>query len=198
MAGTGSALKSLLSDVLNDFGGRLSIDGSSRILVSDTNIAIDLHEATKSVRTPYGPTITVAGQGREDASKVKDIADIKPLNDLQMDYYTHSFFGVAQEDPKFVLQGLKHMVYALRPKGIAVLMALRLETKETEGEQFQVSLEDKMKYQSKGKIEALTDVVYYAGFERGKIRSFDRTTEVDGQKTDAEVVLAMKWDQLTG
>ena len=199
MAGTGPSLTKILNDVLDEFGSRISIDGGSKVLVSDTNIAKDIHKATEAVRTPFGPSITVAGQGSEDASQVQGVADVKPVNDLQMDFYTHAIFGVAQEDPKFVLQGLKHMVYALRPKGIAIVVALNLETKEAEGQegQFQVSMEDKLKYQSKGKINKLTDVLEYAGFERGKIRTFDRTTEIDGQKVEAEVILAMKWDQLT-
>lgn len=36
------------------------------------------------------------------------------------------------------------------------------------------------------------------GFERGKIRSFEKSSDAGGKKVDAEVVLAMKWDQLTG
>ena len=51
----------------------------------------------------------------------------------------------------------------------------------------------RMQGQSKGRVGSLGDVLDWAGFERGKIRSMERG---EGE-TAAEVVLAMKWDQLT-
>lgn len=54
-----------------------------------------------------------------------------------------------------------------------------------------------MKYQSKGKITKFTDVLEFAGFERGRIKSMEMSAEVGGKNVDAEVVLAMKWDQLS-
>ncbi len=88
----------------------------------------------------------------------------------------------------------------LTDAGVAIVTSLKTETGKAEGEdgQYNVGLEEKMLYQSKGRVGKLTDVMEYAGFERGKIRSHQRSVEVDGKKTDAEVVLAMKWDQLTG
>ena len=87
----------------------------------------------------------------------------------------------------------------MAPKGVAVVISLKTESGQSGDDgNVTVSLEDKMKYQSKGKIEKLADVLEYAGFEKGKIRSFEKSTEAGGKKADAEIVLAMKWDQLTG
>ena len=88
----------------------------------------------------------------------------------------------------------------MQPKAIAIVISLKLESGQAEGQDdaFTISMEDKIKYQSKGKVESLSDVLYHAGFERGKIRSFDKSVEVDGKKVEAEVVLVKKWDQLSG
>lgn len=202
MAGNEAAIKDILNQVLEEYGGRISIDGGSKVLVSDTSIANAIHAATEPVRTPFGPSITVAARGdpSEDPSQVEGIAKLEPVDSLKMDFFSHAVFGVLAEDPKFILQGLKHTIYALQPKGIAIVVALKLESGQTKTdggeEQFQISMEDKMTYQSKGKIQKLTDILEYAGFERGKIRSFERTTEAGGKKEEAEVILAMKWDQL--
>lgn len=198
------ATLNILTQVLSEFGTRLDIHGGSNILVSDPSLAKALYTATESVRTPFGPSLTVASQKEPDMASVSEIpnASVKAAEKLDMDHYTHAVFGVNQEDPKYLYEGLKHTLYALRPKGYAVVISIRQETKAVEGrggegEAFQVSLEDKLKYQSKGKIENLQDVLYYAGFERGKIRSFERMAEgEDGQEVQAEVILAMKWDQL--
>lgn len=117
-----------------------------------------------------------------------------------MDHYTHAVFGVQSEDPKFILSGLKYVKYALRPKGYAVVISVRMESKQLgEGDdgKFQVGLEDKLKYQSKGKVNSLSEVLEYAGFEKGRVRSFEKSASVEGKEVRAEVVLAMKWDQLT-
>lgn len=115
-----------------------------------------------------------------------------------MDTYTHAVFGVQSEDPKFILSGLKYMKYALRPKGYAIVISVKMESKKLEGdEKFQVGLEDKLKYQSKGKINSLSEVLEYAGFERGRVRSLEKSATVEGREVQAEVILAMKWDQLT-
>ena len=203
MTDSRKATSELLRQTLAEYGGRISIDGGSIILASDTNVATSIAETTENIRTPYGPSITIAQRSpdtAEDASKVPGgNADVKPVNDLKMDYFTHAVFGVNAEDPKFILTGLKHMLYALRPKGVAIVISLKQDTGKAEGsdDTFNVGLEDKIKYQSRGKADKLVDVLYYAGFERGKIRSFDKAAEIDGQKVEAEVVLAMKWDQLT-
>jgi len=201
MSDTQIATDNLLRQVLDEYGGRISIDGGSKILTSGTDVATSIAEATTAVRTPYGPTITIASTTpeKEDAGAIPGgNASISPLAELKMDHFTHAVFGVASEDPKYILQGLKHMVYALQPKGIAIVISLKQRTGEADEQgKFTVGLEDKIKYQSRGKAEKLTDVLEYAGFERGKIRSFEMATEVRGEKVEAEVVLAMKWDQLT-
>ncbi|EME82779.1 uncharacterized protein MYCFIDRAFT_196246 [Pseudocercospora fijiensis CIRAD86] len=193
-----TATLNILTQILSEFGDRLSIHGASNILVSDASIAQALYTATESVRTPFGPQITVASPIEPDAAAVQDIPNtsVRAAENLDMDHYTHAVFGVASEDPKYLYGGLKHTVYALQPKGYAIVISIKQETKEAGAGKFQVALEDKLKYQSEGKIENLRDVLYYAGFERGKIRSFDRSAMVEGQEVQAEVLLAMKWDQL--
>ncbi|KAM3425758.1 hypothetical protein BST61_g7689 [Cercospora zeina] len=212
----------ILHSVLDEFGSRLNIHGGSRILVSDTSLAQALYELTEPVRTPFGPTLTVASQEQPDTSQVSHIpnATVLAADQLAMDHYTHAVFGVSGEDPKYIFGGIKHMISALRPKGYAVIVALKRETKQVssgsgssassaaaagegggaeggEGE-FQVSLDDKMKYQSKGRINHLEDALYYAGFERGRVKKLeDKKAVVDGVDVEAQVFLAMKWDQLT-
>jgi hypothetical protein len=195
------AIPDILNQLLCEYGSRISIDGGSSILASDPSIASAIAQATRDVRTPYGPSITIATRSGQDAPS--DLSSIEggnvsteDVDRLKMDHFTHAVFGVRSEDPKFVLQGLKHMIYALRPKGVAIVISIKQQSGQGQGEQFNVALEDKIKFQSKGKAEKLTDVLEYAGFERGKIRSFERSSEVNGEKVEAEVVLAMKWDQL--
>lgn len=169
--------------------------------MSDANVAKALYEETESIRNSFGPKIVVASRGENDpdVSGMEGVS-VKPLESLEMDTYTHAVFGLSGEDPKIILKGLQWMIHALQPKGIAIVTSLRIEAGKAEGEdgQYSIGLEDKMLYQSKGKISSLSDVLQYAGFEKGKIRSHERSTEVEGKKTEAEVVLAMKWDQLTG
>ena len=199
MANSEKATADILNQVLDEYGPRIKFDGASKILVSDASIAKTVHTAVQDISTPYGPKITVASRGEEQSSNLQDIADVKSLESLEMDYYTHAIFGLAGEDPKFILEGFKWMIYALRPKGVAIVTSLKLQTgQEGQDGQFTVGLEEKMMYQSKGKVGKLSDVLEYAGFERGKIRSHERTSETGGEKVEAEVVLAMKWDQLTG
>jgi hypothetical protein len=193
------AILHILEQVLDEYGDRLSIHGGSDLLVSDPAIARALSSATAAVRTPFGPTLTVADQGVPDPAAVAEIPNTttRAADQLPMDHFTHAVFGVASEDPKYIFGGLKHVRYALRPKGYAVVISLKQESKPVGDGQYSVSLEDKMKYQSKGRIANLTDCLYHAGFELGRIRSFEKTAEVDGKEVVAEVLLAMKWDQLT-
>jgi len=200
-----SPLLDILRQVLISYSARLSIDGGSKLLVSDAEIATQIADSTKDVRTPFGPTLTIATRGSEEGSAGKIPEGVncnaEALDNLtsKMDYFTHAVFGVNSEDPKFVLEGLKWMKYALKPKGIAIVISIKHATEQAGDGQFTVGLEDKIKYQSKGKASSLTDVLEYAGFERGKIRSTDVTSEqeYEGKKVEAQVVLAMKWDQLT-
>lgn len=202
MTSTQPPTTDILRQVLSEWGGRINIDAGSKLLVSDTDIAATIGESTKDIRTPYGPTITVATRGsdRQDASKVPEgvLVSLEPLDSLfpKMDYFTHAVFGINSEDPKFVLEGLKWMKYALKPKGIAIVISIKQTSGEASDGQLKVDLEDKIKYQSKGKVESLKDVLEIAGFERGKIRSLEMTSE-GAEKVEAQVVLAMKWDQLT-
>ncbi|KAF2207261.1 hypothetical protein CERZMDRAFT_107827 [Cercospora zeae-maydis SCOH1-5] len=207
---TSQQILAILHSVLSEFGSRLNIHGGSKVLVSDTSLAQALYELTEPVRTPFGPTLTVASQEQPDASQVSHIpnATVLAADKLAMDHYTHAVFGVSGEDPKYIFGGIKHTIYALQPKGYAVIVALKQETKKVgsagsaadgEGEGgFQVSLDDKMKYQSKGRINNLEDALYYAGFERGRVKKLeDKKAVVDGVDVEAQVFLAMKWDQLT-
>lgn len=200
MTDTEKSIADVFQQVWSDYAGRISIDGGSKVLVSDANVANAIYRATEPVRTPYGPEITVARRGvqGEEESRLPDKAKYKNVDSLDFDHYSHAIFGLASEDPKFIMQGLKAMITAMRPKGVAVVISLKTESGQAGADgQVSVSLEDKMQYQSKGKISKLTDVMEYAGFEKGKIRTFDKSTEVGGKKTEAEVVLAMKWDQLS-
>lgn len=201
---TAKQILAILQQVIDEFGPRLNIHGGSKVLVSDSSIAQALYELTEPVRTPFGPTLTVASQEQSDQSQVSHIpnATVLAADKLAMDHYTHAIFGVSGEDPKYIFGGIKHTIYALQPKGYAVVIALKQETKQVsagEGEgEFQVSLDDKMKYQSKGRINNLEDALYYAGFERGRVKKLeDKKAVVDGQDVEAQVFLAMKWDQLT-
>lgn len=202
MADTDKVFPDLIRTVLDEYSSKMNLNSASKILVSDANIAQILHDQTKNVRTPYGPTVTLATNGSpgDETAKVKDIANVRAADDLEFETYSHAFWAFASEDPKFVFQGLKYMITAMQPKGIAIVISLKVEAGQADGEegQFNVGLEDKMTYQSKGKIQKLTEAMEYVGFERGKIRSIDRSSEAGGKKVDAEVVLAMKWDQLTG
>ena len=90
------------------------------------------------------------------------------------------------------------MITAMQPKAVAIVIAVKQESQQAEGDNYTLSMEDKMTYQSKGKIQTLTDVLEFAGFEKGKIRSFQKSTKVGGKEFEAEVLLARKWDQLSG
>ena len=50
----------VLTSVLEEFKDRLSIDGGSRILLTDATVAKHLVEMTKDISTPYGPKFTIA------------------------------------------------------------------------------------------------------------------------------------------
>lgn len=169
MSTAGDAYSAVLKQILDEFGSRISIDGGSKVLVSDLNIAKALFETTEDVRTPYGPLLTIASreESSTDASQLPANTDQIQADKLKMDFYTHAVFGVSSEDPKYVYEGIKTMIYAMRPKGYAVVIALRQQTGEGEDGNFVVDLIDKMKYQSKGKITKFTDVLEMAGFERG-------------------------------
>ncbi|EME39491.1 hypothetical protein DOTSEDRAFT_75231 [Dothistroma septosporum NZE10] len=195
------AATDILRQVLEEFGSVLNIHGESEILVSDATIAKSIYDTTESVRTPFGPRIIVASQGQADPAQVEGIpnASVVSVNDkaFKMDFYTHAIFGIQSDDPKYVFGGLKHMRYGLRPKGYAVVISIKQDSVKQEDGTFTVSLEDKMKYQSRGKVNTLTDVVEFAEFERGRIKSFDKTANVGGEDVKAEVILAKKWDQLS-
>lgn len=193
------AITNILHQLMDEYGSRLSIDGGSDVLVSDAPLAQSLYEATEPVRTPFGPKITITARTTPEAPKDLPNTSVVAADNLKMDHYTHAVFGIDAEDPKYILEGLKKMLYGMRPKGYAIIISLKHETKQGEnGEGNTVSLEDKMKYQSKGKIDNLSDVLYYAGFERGRIKTFEKTAKLkDGKEQEAEVLLAMKWDQLT-
>lgn len=199
------AITNILQQVLDEYGARLSIDAGSHVLVSDAAIAKSLFTATEAVRTPYGPIINVASRGAADQSQVEGIKNasvetVENLMNKKQDHFTHAVFGVNSEDPKYILEGLKTMRHCLRPKGYAVVISLKTETKAAEdGGEATVSLEDKLKYQSKGKVTCLSDVLEYAEFERGRIRSVEMTSDVkvNGKAQEAEVILAAKWDQLS-
>ncbi|KAK5173049.1 uncharacterized protein LTR77_003171 [Saxophila tyrrhenica] len=201
MSNTDKETSDILQQVLQEYGSRISIQYNANILVSDPNVARTIYDQTASIRNTFGPKIVIASRGEADpdVSGLEHVT-VKSLESLEMDQYTHAIFCLSNEDPKVVLKGLQWMIHALQPKGIAIVTSLKVEAGKVEGEegQFNVGLEEKMLFQSKGKIGKLTEVLEYAGFERGKIRSHERSTEAGGGKTDAEVVLAMKWDQLTG
>ena len=116
-----------MKQVLDEYSGRISIDGGSKLLVSDADIVTALHTAKEPVCTPYGPTFTIAsrGSGSEDSSKVEGIATFQPVDNLKMDFFTHASFGVSNENPKYILQDLKNMTYALQPRGIAIVTAIK-------------------------------------------------------------------------
>ncbi|GAB1741809.1 hypothetical protein NU219Hw_g7217t1 [Hortaea werneckii] len=229
MVAQDSPTSDILRQVFAEYASRLSIDGGSKLLVSDTPTALQIADLTKDIRTPYGPHITIATRGQETASSgsggggpatgtnvPEDVnCTAEPLDSLtaKMDHFTHAVFIVSgTEDPKFVMQGFKWMHYALRPKGVAVVVALKVESGKSEGDGdgggsssgeggcYTVGLEDKILYQTKGRAKGLGDVLEFAGFERGKIRSWEVGTEgvFGGRKREGSVVLAMKWDQLTG
>ncbi|KAI7583002.1 hypothetical protein KC343_g20098, partial [Hortaea werneckii] len=180
----------ILRQVFAEYSSRLSIDGASQLLVSDTPTALQIADLTKELRTSYGPHITIATRGTEPSSSGSGPAPAmsspvpdelncttEPLDSLtaKMDHFTHAVFIVqGTEDPKFVMQGLKWMHYALRPKGVAVVVALKVESgksqadgdsgegkgsvgdgsggREVEGG-FTVGLEDKILYQTKGRAK---------------------------------------------
>lgn len=200
MPDNAKATADLINQVVEEYGGKLKFDHTSKILCSDANVARAMYEGSKDYRSSFGPQIVIASRGPESGSSANldGIATIKALDDLEMDYYTHAVWGLAGEDPKTILTGFKYMIHALRPKGIALVTSLKQKSEQGEDGQYSVGLEEKMLYQSKGKISNLGDVLEYAGFERGKIRSQEKTTEAGGEKMDAEVVLAINWDQLTG
>ncbi|TKA25071.1 hypothetical protein B0A50_06135 [Salinomyces thailandicus] len=193
----------ILSQVLAEYDSRISIDGSSKLLVSNAEIASQIADFTAPIRTPYGPSLTIATRGDSNPKLPEGVnCTAEPLDSLtsKMDFFTHAVFGVGGEDPKFVMEGLKWMHYALRPKGVAIVIALEQGSEEVEEGKFVVGLTDKITYQSKGKARSVEDLVELAGFERGKVRSFEVTSEREfgGKKAVAKVVLARKWDQLTG
>lgn len=201
MTDTSAATAKVLKETLEEYAPKLPIHYNAKVLVSDANVARTIYEHTAGVRNTFGPKIIIASRGEENPPDVSSMegVSVKSLEALEMDTYSHAVFGLAGEDPKFILKGLQWMIHALQPKGVAIVTSLKIESGEAgEGGQFKVGLEEKMLYQSKGKIGKLTDVLEYAGFEKGKIRSHERSAEVGGQKVEAEVVLAMKWDQLTG
>lgn len=87
MPSAGESYSAVLKDVLDEFGGRISIDGGSKVLVSDLNIAQALYETTEDVRTPYGPLMTIASreQGTTDDSQLPANTDQVQADKLKME-----------------------------------------------------------------------------------------------------------------
>ncbi|KAK4898391.1 hypothetical protein LTR27_003987 [Elasticomyces elasticus] len=187
----------ILTNLLNEFSARLSIDGSSRILVTDATVARHLVEMTRSIATPYGPKFTIASA--EPGVSSVNVDDLGPNvtteqitnMDGKMDHFTHAVTDVSLASGRTCMEIMKWAKYALKPKGILVVVALK------QPEEGGKELADRLRGESKGRVSGLGDVLEYAGFERGKIKVMERSAEVDGKGVEAEVVLAMKWDQLT-
>ncbi|KAK3676271.1 hypothetical protein LTR78_004022 [Recurvomyces mirabilis] len=182
----------ILLDILTEYKDRIAIDGSSRILVTDATVAQKLAEQHKDISTPYGPTFTVASAagGAGEGTKTEDLGQnitVEAMDSLmpKMDYFTHAITDVSLADGKTVMEIMKWAKYALKPKGIAVVVAL----KRTEAGEFK----ERMLAQSKQRIADLGDIFEFAGFETGKVRRLERGSG----EAEAEVVLGMKWDQLT-
>ena len=203
MTAAQKATSTILRQILDEYGTGINLTASSKLLTSDANVARALASATEDIRTPFGPIITIAVRDSQQAESVAKVIDDIPhasktdVKDLAMDFFTHAVFGVEGEDPKIVYEGLKYVIFSLQPKGVGIVVALRQETGQTE-EGFSVDLDDKIKYQSRGRLEDLQDVVRFVGFETGKIRRLDRSVDVDGKTVQAQVMLTRKWDQLTG
>ncbi|KAK5708129.1 hypothetical protein LTR97_000669 [Elasticomyces elasticus] len=186
----------ILTNLLNEFSARLSIDGSSRILVTDATVARHLVEMTRSIATPYGPKFTIASA---EPGVPQDVGDLGPNvmteqitnMDGKMDHFTHAVTDVSLASGRTCMDIMKWAKYALKPKGILVVVALK------QPEEGGKELADRLRGESKGRVSGLGDVLEYAGFERGKIKVMERNAEVYGKAVEAEVVLAMKWDQLT-
>ncbi|KAK0941027.1 hypothetical protein LTR29_007445 [Friedmanniomyces endolithicus] len=185
----------ILTAVLEEFAARLNIDGSSRILITDPTLAHHLVEMTRPIATAYGPKFTIAvangptqtptATGGEDLGPNVTTELITAL-ESKMDHFTHALADVSLASGKTCMEIMKWARYALQPKGILVAVAL---LKTAEGRE----LGERLRGESKGRVGGLGDVLDFAGFERGKVRVMERG-EGEGK---AEVVLAMKWDQLT-
>ena len=186
MATQQNPTSAVLSQMIEEWGARVRIDAGSRILVSSPQLAKDIADLTKAVATPYGPTIVIAARDKASASKATDASapntTTEAIDDLKMDHFTHAIADVSSEGGKACMTIMKHAHYALAPKGIFIVIALKRD-----------GLLERISGESKGRVSTLSDVVDFAGFERGKIRGMEKTA--DG--VEADVVLAMKWDQLT-
>ncbi|KAK0901143.1 hypothetical protein LTR57_020285 [Friedmanniomyces endolithicus] len=186
----------ILTSVLEEFAARLNIDGSSRILVTDPTLARHLVEMTRPIATAYGPKFTIAVAAPQQNPPATSTAegDLGPnvttelITELEgkMDHFTHALADVSLASGKTCMEIMKWARYALQPKGILVAVAL---LKTGDGRE----LGQRLRGESKGRLGGLGDVLDFAGFERGKVRVMERG-EGEGR---AEVVLAMKWDQLT-
>ncbi|KAK1066111.1 hypothetical protein LTR33_011673 [Friedmanniomyces endolithicus] len=187
----------ILTSVLEEFAARLNIDGSSRILVTDPTLARHLVEMTRPIATAYGPkfTIAVASAGpQQTPSATSGEGDLGPnvttelitAMESKMDHFTHALADVSLASGKTCMEIMKWARYALQPKGIFVAVAL---LKTGDGRE----LGERLRGESKGRVGGLGDVLDFAVFERGKVRVMERG-EGEGR---AEVVLSMKWDQLT-
>ncbi|KAK5105649.1 hypothetical protein LTR62_002633 [Meristemomyces frigidus] len=184
----------ILLDVLTEYHARLSIDYSSHILVTSPALAKTLAERYSDISTPYGPKFTVATVGPDTASSASagetevlgQNVTTEPMEGLmgKMDFFTHAITDVSLASGGTVMEVMKWANYALRPKGIAVVIAMEA-VPEMKGGRFG----ERMKAESKGRVAGLVEIFEYAGFETGKVRRVER----DG----AQVVIGMKWDQLT-
>ena len=179
------ATHALLHQLFSDYNTRLSLNSSSKILTSTPTLAASITSATSAIQTSYGPSITIASEAPLPPNN--DNTTTIPLTDLQMDTYTHAILALSRTStPSSILQTLKVVLYALRPKGVAIVIA-----------PMGTGVEERIREMSRGKADGVRDVVEWAGFERGKIRGVEVEAEVEGEKVKGEVVLGMKWDQLT-
>ncbi|EMC99392.1 hypothetical protein BAUCODRAFT_401900 [Baudoinia panamericana UAMH 10762] len=185
----------ILADVLSEYRDRISIDGSSKILCTSATVAKHVAEQVKDISTPYGPKFTVVSKDSQTSELGPNITS-EPMDGLmaKMDYFSHAITDVSAEDGRSCMEIMKWAKYALQPKGIAVVIALK---KQGDAGAEETDLRDRIVKQSKGRVQSLSDVLESAGFETGKIRSTERSVEVEGKRVEAELVLAMKWDQLT-
>jgi len=99
----------ILTSVLEEFKDRLSIDGSSRILVTDATVAKHLVDMTKDIATPYGPKFTIATAEPGGASNAEDLGPnvaTEMISDLtgSMDHFTHAVTDVSRASGKTCME----------------------------------------------------------------------------------------------
>ncbi|TKA73338.1 hypothetical protein B0A55_06780, partial [Friedmanniomyces simplex] len=122
----------ILTNLLQEFAARLSIDGSSRLLVTDPTVARHLVEMTREIATAYGPkfTIAVAGEPHPSTDGVEELGpnvSAERIEDLtgKMDHFTHAVADVSLASGRTCMEVVKWAKYALQPKGVLVVVALK-------------------------------------------------------------------------